>query len=137
MANTSHNKERHERGAQGSSTFMLLAVLTAVALLAAAAALYLENAKQQAEPHAELALLSQSLARHAALAVAGDAEAWSRLKTALARLDELRSGVPDNALPGGSAAWTRISGNASVLLEGRAAADTLRTAAAWVSQNLP
>ena len=38
MANTSHkrDKERHDQAAQGSSTFMLLAVLTAVLLLAAA-----------------------------------------------------------------------------------------------------
>jgi twitching motility protein PilJ len=139
MANTSHkrDKERLDKDARGSSTFMLLAVLTAVLLIAAAAALYLKSTDEQAAPHPELALLSQSLARHAALAVDGDAEAWGRLQTALARQNELRSGVPDAALPGGSAAWSRIVGNANVLLEGRAAGDTLRDAAAWVSQNMP
>ncbi|HLT89619.1 MAG TPA: methyl-accepting chemotaxis protein [Woeseiaceae bacterium] len=139
MANTSHktDSKRLGPGATSSSTFMLLTVLTGVVLVAAAAALWLGRTDEGRDPPVELALLSQAVTRHAVAGVAGDEEAFERLRTALARIAELKGAAPAAALPGGPAAWSRIEQHAGALLAHREAGATLNDAAAWMEQHVP
>src|SRR5690606_33682677 len=139
MANTSHktDSKRLGPGATSSSTFMLLTVLTGVVLVAAAAALWLGRTDEGRDPPVELALLSPAVTRHAVAGVAGDEEAFERLRTALARIAELKGAAPAAALPGGPAAWSRIEQHAGALLAHREAGATLNDAAAWMEQHVP
>jgi twitching motility protein PilJ len=140
MANTSHkiDRKRLDKEATGSSTFMLLAILTGIVLLAAAAALHFGNrGSGDGGAGDAITLLSQTITRHATAAVAGDEQAWTKLESELTRLAGLKQGVADSALPGGSAAWGRIEQHARALLANRSANETIRSEAARVASDTP
>jgi twitching motility protein PilJ len=134
MANKPDN--RLDKKGNSSPAFGVLAMLTAIALIAAGGVLYLQYDRGTDPSAAELAALSQSIPRHAVNAVAGDGDASARLERDLARLTRLVQ-TPAAELPGGAAAWADIERHGTAILANRQNVGTLRTAAAYVDEQMP
>ncbi|MGH8167301.1 MAG: hypothetical protein ACREQ1_08685, partial [Woeseiaceae bacterium] len=68
-----------------TSAFSLLALVTAILLIAAAVVLYLQSSEDAPgeSPTHELAALSHAVPLHAANAIAGDEQAFGRLEAAV------------------------------------------------------
>ncbi|HEX6259453.1 MAG TPA: methyl-accepting chemotaxis protein, partial [Woeseiaceae bacterium] len=115
----------------------VLALITAVMLLAAAVVLYFQtgSAAGAASPTHELAALSQAVPLHASNAVAGDERAFGRLESALARLTSLKEDMSE--LPGGEAEWTNLEQHARAILANRSDIEQIVEASAYVDEHMP
>ena len=100
-----------------TTLFRIVALLTALALLAAAALVYLQPSGGGAAS-AELAALSQALPLRTANALAGRDGAFDALERDLGRMAELRRA---SGAPGSAADWQRLESRASAILGRRAA----------------
>ena len=100
-----------------TTLFRIVALLTALALLAAAALVYLQPSGGGAAS-AELAALSQALPLRTANALAGRDGAFDALERDLGRMAELRRA---SGAPGSAADWQRLESKASAILGRRAA----------------
>jgi len=100
-----------------TTLFRIVALLTALALLAAAALVYLQPSAGGAAS-AELAALSQALPLRTANALAGRDGAFDALERDLGRMAELRRA---SGAPGSAADWQRLESRASAILGRRAA----------------
>ena len=100
-----------------TTLFRIVALLTALALLAAAGLVYLQPSGGGAAS-AELAALSQGLPLRTANALAGRDGAFDALERDLGRMAELRRG---SGAPGSAADWQRLESRASAILGRRAA----------------
>jgi twitching motility protein PilJ len=122
---------------ENTSAFTVMALLTAVLLLAAAVVLYFQSGTvaDGESPTHELAALSQAVPLHAANAVAGDERAFGRLETSLSRLATLRAGM--SGLPGGEAQWTNLEQHARAILANRNDIDQIIEASAYVDEHMP
>jgi len=120
-----------------SSVFTLLAGLTAVLLLAAGGAAWLQAGERSAgDPaRATLAALSQSIALQASRLRAGDAAAFEALETDLAALDDARARAA--SLPGRRADWDALEAGGEAILAQRTALAAIVEAAADVRARTP
>jgi twitching motility protein PilJ len=100
-----------------TTLFRIVALLTALALLAAAGLVYLQPSGGGAAS-AELAALSQALPLRSANALAGRDGAFDALERDLGRMAELRRA---SGAPGSAADWQRLESRASAILGRRAA----------------
>ena len=100
-----------------TTLFRIVALLTALALLAAAGLVYLQPSGGGAAS-AELAALSQGLPLRTANALAGRDGAFDALERDLGRMAELRRA---SGAPGSAADWQRLESRASAILGRRAA----------------
>lgn len=114
-----------------SSTFRILAAITAVSLMAAAALTYLQAGSN--DPSApELAALSQAIPTQAGYALDGQDGAFNRLDLSLKRLAQLRRAAGP-AVPGGSALWQEFEVRAAAILAKRADVEALIDAATRIN----
>lgn len=122
-----------------TSAFTILAAMTALSLIAAAAVLYLQSdSSTDSNPSLpELAALSQSIPLHAANAIAGNAQGFAGLEQDLTRLAELKQILPGTTLPGGSKPWTEIEQHATAVLANREDFAAITSAAAFVDEHMP
>jgi twitching motility protein PilJ len=100
-----------------TNLFRIVALLVALALLAAAALVYLQPSGRGAAS-AELAALSQAIPVRTANALAGRDGAFDVLKRDLDRMAELRR---SSDAPGNAGDWQRLESRASAILGRRAA----------------
>ncbi len=100
-----------------TTLFRIVALLTALALLAAAGLVYLQPSGGGAAS-AELAALSQALPLRTANALAGRDGAFDALERDLGRMAELRRA---SAAPGSAADWQLLESKASAIVGRRAA----------------
>jgi twitching motility protein PilJ len=120
-----------------TSTFTLLALLTAILLLTAAIVLYLQSGESVdgvSTTH-EVAALSQAVPLHAANAVAGDERAFGRLESALSRLTRLRAETSE--LPGDAVQWTNLEQHARAVLANRNDIERIIEATRYVDERMP
>ena len=100
-----------------TTLFRIVALLVALALLAAAALVYLQPSGGSAAS-TELAALSQAVPMRTANALAGRDGAFDALERDLGRMAELRRG---SGAPGNAADWQRLESRASAVLGRRTA----------------
>ena len=100
-----------------TTLFRIVALLTALALLAAAGLVYLQPSGGGAAS-AELAALSQALPLRTANALAGRDGAFDALERDLGRMAELRRA---SGAPGSAADWQQLESRASAIIGRRAA----------------
>jgi len=120
-----------------SSVFTLLAVLTAVLLLTAGGAAWLQGSERSAgDPaRATLAALSQSIALQASRLRSGDPGAFEALETDLAALDDARARAA--RVPGRRADWDALAAGGKAILAQRTALVAIDEAAANVRARTP
>ncbi|MDH3441831.1 MAG: methyl-accepting chemotaxis protein, partial [Gammaproteobacteria bacterium] len=119
-----------------SAAFTVLAAALAVSLLAAAGILYLNSMSGGGAANgssAALAAISQSIPRHAVLALNGDEDAFNRLQSDVDRLDQLGTG----AAPGGRDSWDGLMQSAASVLGERESVETITGAARLASERIP
>ncbi|MCG8370431.1 MAG: methyl-accepting chemotaxis protein [Proteobacteria bacterium] len=110
-----------------ASTFRIVAGVTAVLLLVAAALVYLQGGSGPSA--SELAALSQAISSQAERAVEGEDGAYDRLDASLRRIASLRRG----GAPGRSVDWRRLESEASAILARRAEVESVSDAAAQLA----
>jgi twitching motility protein PilJ len=118
-----------------SSTFRVVAISTAVLLLAAAALSYLQGGGTNPQA-AELAALSQAIPTQAEAALGGADGGFDRLDASLKQLAQQRRSA-GSAVPGSTADWQRLESSATAILSRRNAVDALNGAAASIGTSVP
>jgi len=108
-----------------ASTFKIVAVLTALLLLAAAALVYLQTTSDRGSSTSELAALSQAIPSQAARALDGKEGAFDQLDSSIQKIASLRRGV----FLGRSADWQALESQASAILSKRPELEAVHTAA--------
>jgi twitching motility protein PilJ len=123
---------------KSTSAFTVLASLLAVSLIAASGIVYLQAGRGggSGSGTAELAALSQSIPRYAAVAVNGDPAALDSLDRSVKRLSELRADAGIAGLPGGAGAWREFDRHAETFLGHRADIETITSAQAFVGEHM-
>jgi len=114
-----------------STTFTLLAAALAVSLLAAAGILYLNSTSGGGAANANsaaLAAISQSIPRHASAALNGDPDAFDRLQSDVARLEQTGTG---------GAAWAGLREHAGSIIGQRSTIESITSAAQLASEKIP
>lgn len=121
-----------------SSAFTVLALLLGLSLLATLGILYKQSSSGSSDgTGAALAALSQVIPLHAAAAVRGDTDGFTKLENDLRRLENLRRSSASLGMPGGAAAWDELNRHAQAVLAKRAAIESIVSAAAFVNQHMP
>jgi len=100
-----------------STIFRIVATVTAVLLLAAAALTYFQSQGGSGQA-AELAALSQSIPSQASRAMAGEEGGFDKLDANLKRLAQLRRSA-GAAVPGSSAQWQQLESSAAAIVAKR------------------
>ena len=114
--------------ADTSSTFRIVAIVTAVALVAAAALTFFQGAGGSPQA-AQLAALSQTIPNQAADAVDGVGGSFDRLDASMQQLASLRRSA-GAAAPGSASEWERLGSRAQSVLANRAAVEAVNQASA-------
>jgi len=114
-----------------SSIFKVVAIITAVVLIMAAALSYFQDSDDNSQA-VELAALSQSIPGQAAAALRGTDGSFDRLDTSLKRLAQLRRSAGATA-PGSSSAWQQLESRAAAILAKRSDVEALTDAATKIS----
>ena len=109
-----------------TSTFRIIAIVSAVMLLAAAALTYLQSSGG-GSPTAEIAALSQAIPAQASGALRGDADGFATLDASLKRLAQLRRAAGPS-VPGSSSAWQELESRAAAVLSKRADVEAINDA---------
>ena len=108
-----------------TSLFRLIALFTALVLVAAGGLMYLQSGSGDSDA-ASLAALSQVLPERARAAARGDDNAFDRFASSVARVAELRRGAGD--VPGRVADWQALEQGAGAIVQKRAAIEPLASA---------
>ena len=103
-----------------TSLFRLIALFTALVLVAAGGVMYLQSGSGGADA-AKLAALSQVLPERARAAARGEAGAFDTFAGSVARIAELRRGAGD--VPGRTADWQELEQSAGAIVQKRAAVE--------------
>jgi twitching motility protein PilJ len=112
-----------------SSTFRMVAIIAALALIVAAGLSFLQD--QDGKPGiAELAVLSQALPARANAALAGSDEAFGKLEAAARRVSQLRGGAE---VPGARADWQALESAAAAVAAARESVVTGSAAACTIA----
>jgi len=120
--------------ADTSSLFRIVAAVTAVMLIAAAALTYLQSSG--GNPQAvELAALSQAIPNQAAAALDGTEGGFDKLDASLKRLARLRRSAGPG-VPGASSEWQQLESRAAAVLAKRADVEALTAASTSVGANV-
>jgi len=114
-----------------ASTFKIVAGLTALSLVVAAALVYLQATSSGNSTASELAALSQAIPSQAARALDGEEGAFDQLDASIQRVASLRRGVA----PGRSADWQQLESQASAILARRAEVEAVHEAAGQLSND--
>ena len=114
-----------------ASTFKIVAGLTALSLIVAAALVYLQATGGGNPAAPELAALSQAIPSQAARALDGDNGAFDQLDASIRKVASLRRGV---AL-GRSADWQQFESQASAILARRAEVEAVHSAAGQLAND--
>ena len=114
-----------------ASTFKIVAGLTALSLVVAAALVYLQATSSGNSTASELAALSQAIPSQAARALDGEEGAFDQLDASIQRVASLRRGVA----PGRSADWQQLESQASAILARRAEVEAVHEAAGQMSND--
>ena len=114
--------------ADTSATFRIVAIVTAVALVAAAALTFFQGAGGSPQA-AQLAALSQTIPNQAADAVDGVGGSFDRLDASMQQLASLRRSA-GAAAPGSASEWERLGSRAQSVLANRAAVEAVNQASA-------
>jgi twitching motility protein PilJ len=109
--------------ADTSSIFRIVASLTALSLIVAAALAYFQGTGGNPQA-AQLAALSQAIPNQAMAALGGAAGGFDKLDASLKRLAQLRRSA-GSAVPGSSAQWQRLESHAAAIVAKRADIETL------------
>jgi len=122
-----------------SPAFTIIALLLGLSLLGTAAILYPQffGRSSPASSDAALAAVSQAIPLHAAVALSGDSDGFTRLQGDLQRLASVRRRLSAPELPGPSSAWDELTGHAQAILATRADVESISAAAAFVNQHVP
>ena len=122
-----------------SSAFTFIVLLLGLSLLVTAGVLYLRSIGSGASDStdAALAATSQAIPLHAAAALSGDSDGFSRLEDDVQRLASLRRHPSLFGLPGGTAAWDALNDHAQAILAKRADVESIYAASAFVDQHMP
>ena len=107
-----------------ASTFKIVAAVTAVLLLAAAALVYLQATSASGSSESELAALSQALPLQAARALDGEEGAFDQLDSSVQKIASLRRGVS----VGRSSDWQELESQASAILSKRTELEAVQAA---------
>ncbi len=118
-----------------SSTYSIIAMLTAVLLLGAAGVVYLQSSSGSGNS-AALAALSQALPQHAADAASGAPRGFIQLDNDVKRLASLASDA-GMSLPGNRAQWQALQQSARAVLAKRSDVEAIRRAVAFVDEHVP
>ncbi|MDH3746592.1 MAG: methyl-accepting chemotaxis protein [Gammaproteobacteria bacterium] len=116
-----------------TSVFRIVGLITALALVAAGALVYLQSAGGSAAA-AELAALSQAIPQHAEDALVGRGGGFNALDANLTRLAELRRNAGGIA-PGASDDWRQLESRTAAIVEKRAEVESLNSASAGITTN--
>ena len=117
--------------------FTITASLAAVALVAAAAVVYLQSLSSDGGGNnVALAALSQAMPQHAANAAAGTALAFEQLDVDVRRLGQLRSAA-GFGLPGSNGQWQALEESARAVLAKRTDAESVASAVIFVNEHMP
>jgi len=108
-----------------SSIFRIVAILTALSLLAAGALVFLQASGGSAS--SEMAALSQSMPQGATAALNGTSGGYAAFDASTKRLAELR-GAAGPAVPGSSGDWRALESNAAAILAKRSDVEALNGA---------
>ena len=114
-----------------ASTFKIVAGLTALSLVVAAALVYLQASSSGNSSASELAALSQAIPSQAARALDGEEGAFDQLDASIQRVASLRRGV----VLGRSADWQQLESQASAILARRAEVEAVHKAAGQMSND--
>ena len=109
-----------------SSIFRIVAVVTVISLLAAAALTYLQGDGGNGQA-AELAALSQSIPSQAGRAIAGEEGEFDKLDASLKRLAQLRRSA-SRSVAGSSSQWQQLESRAAAIVAKRDDVETLADA---------
>ncbi len=109
-----------------SSIFRIVAVVTAISLLAAAALTYLQGDGGNGQA-VELAALSQSIPSQAGRAIAGEEGGFDSLDASLKRLAQLRRSA-GRSVAGSSSQWQQLESHAAAIVAKRGDIETLADA---------
>ena len=115
-----------------ASTFKIVAGLTALLLIAAAALVYLQATGASGSAQSELAALSQAIPSQAARALGGEDGSFDQLDASIRKVASLRRGV---AL-GRSADWQQLESQASAILAKRAEVEAVHAAAQQIGSDV-
>ena len=113
--------------ADTSSIFRIVALLTAVFLIAAAVLAYFQSSGGNSQA-TELAALSQAIPNQASTALDGADGGFNRLDSSLKRLAQLRRTVGP-AVPGSSSDWQQLESRAAAIVAKQADVEALTDAA--------
>ena len=127
------------RQSDKSSAFTILALLLGLSVLATAGILYLQATGSGLSNGTGIALaaISQAIPLHAAAAVRGEDDAFSKLENDLLDFTNLRQGLSLPGLPGGTAAWDELTDHAEFIFAKRADIESVVSASAFVTQHMP
>ena len=114
-----------------SSIFRIIAVVTVISLLAAAALTYLHGDGGNGQA-AELAALSQSIPSQAARAIAGEEGGFDNLDASLKRLAQLRRSA-SRSVAGSSSQWQQLESRAAAIVAKRGDVETLTNAGSVIA----
>ncbi len=115
-----------------STKFRIVALVTTVSLLIAAALVYLQGVGGNSSS-AELAALSQAVPGYAKSALLGESGAYDVLADSVTRVAALRRAAGP-AAPGSSDRWQSLMSRASIILDKRDVVDALHSAAAGAAE---
>ncbi|MFQ5608997.1 MAG: methyl-accepting chemotaxis protein, partial [Woeseiaceae bacterium] len=115
-----------------SSIFRIVAILTALVLVAAAGLVFLQTAGGTSSS-GELAALSQALPAQARAALAGTGGGFDTFDASAKRLADLRRAAGP-AVPGNSAEWRELETRADSILSNRGDVESVNTAAAEIAE---
>jgi len=116
-----------------TSVFRVVGLITALALVAAGALVYLQSAGRGTAV-AELAALSQAIPKRAEDALVGRDRGFDGLDANLTRLAELRRNVGGIA-PGASDDWRQLESRAAAIVEKRTEVESLNSASAGITSS--
>ena len=127
------------RNPDKSSAFTIVALLLGLSLLATAGILYLRSSGSgtSASTYAAIATASQAIPLHAAAALSGDSDGFTRLADDVQRLASLRRHPSLLGLPRATAAWDDLTGHAQAILAKRADVESIYVASAFANQHIP
>ena len=115
-----------------STQFRIVALVTTVSLLMAAALVYLQGIGGSSSA-AELAALSQAVPGYAKSALQGESGAYDVFAASVTRVAELRRAAGP-AAPGSSDQWQSLMSRASIILDKRDVVEALHSAAAGAAE---
>jgi twitching motility protein PilJ len=114
-----------------SFIFRIVAVVTVISLLAAAALTYLQGDGDNGQA-VELAALSQSIPSQAARAIAGEEGGFDKLDASLKRLAQLRRSA-SRSVAGSSSQWQQLESRAAAIVAKRGDVETLTDAGSVIA----